>query len=105
MKTRLVRPPCFSAALVAITLSFALPGASASDGILGDLPQAVRYELGKTQFAPGDNITIQSLHGTSDTIVTGGTYCVEGTYALASQDHAVLPSYTTTISINPTPID
>ena len=29
------------------------------------LPRAVPYELGDSEFAPGDSITIQELRGTS----------------------------------------
>jgi len=62
--------------------------------------------MGDAEFAPGDKITIQQVRGTSDTIATGGTYSVEGTYTLGSRDEADLAFFTTTISDSgPTPID
>jgi len=104
MKIYRARLPRFFAALFTITISCALAGTAATDETLESFPYAVRYELGDAEFAPGDNITIQQIHGTSDTITTGGTYCVEGTYTLSSRDEARLSFYTTTISPNPTPI-
>jgi hypothetical protein len=47
---------------------------AAIGGTSENLPHAVRYELGDAEFAPGDNITIQQVRGTRDTIATGGTY-------------------------------
>ena len=72
----------------------------------GDLPQVVQFELGKSNFAPGDNITIQQVRGTSDAIKVGETYSVDGTYELASHDEADLALYATTTSASgPTPVD
>jgi hypothetical protein len=87
-------------------MSCAVAGKAAIGGTSVELPHAVRFELGDAQFAPGDTITIQQIRGTSDTIATGGTYSVEGTYTLGSKDEADLAFFTTTISDNgPTPID
>src|SRR3989442_6212077 len=87
-------------------MSFAIAGKAAIGGDSAELPHAVRYELGDAEFAPGDNITIQQVRGTSDTISTGGTYSVEGTYTLCSRDEATLAFYTTTISDSgPTLVD
>ena len=92
--------------LFTITMSCAIAGKAAIDGTAGKLPHAVRYELGYAEFAPGDNIAIQQVRGTSDTIATGETYSVEGTYTLSSRDEADLAFFTTTISDSgPTPVD
>src|SRR6266446_6536181 len=92
--------------LIAITMSCALAAAAANDATCGDLPYAVGYELGDAEFPPGDSITILQLRGTSEVIATGGTYCVEGAYTLASRDDADLAFYTTTISESgPTPVE
>ena len=96
----------FYAALVTFTMCCAFAGEAAIGGPSAELPHAVRYELGDAAFAPGDNITIQQVRGSSDTIATGGTYSVEGTYTLSSRDEADLAFFTTTLSDNgPTPID
>jgi len=70
-----------------------------------DFPRALQYELGDSEFAPGDSITIQELRGTADDIRPGGTYCVTGTYTLNSQDEADLSFFATTTNKNPTPVD
>src|SRR5439155_8489006 len=93
----------FYMALFTITMSCTLAGRAAT---AGELPYAVRYELGDAEFAPGDNITIQEVRGTSDTISTGGTYSVKGTYSLGSRDEANLAFYTSTIrDSGPTAVD
>src|SRR5438046_7506 len=68
---------------------------TASDELKQDFPQVVQYELGDSEFAPGDNITIEGLHGTTAAIHPGGTYCVTGTYTLNSQDEADLSFFAT----------
>jgi hypothetical protein len=106
MKTLRVHQSRFFAALLAITMTCTLAGAAAIDDTSGDLPHAVSYQLGDAKFAPGDNITIQQMRGTSDTITTGGTYSVEGTYTLSSKGEADLAFYATTVSASgPTPVD
>ena len=93
-------------AILTISMSCAIAAKAAIVGNAEDLSHTVRYELGAAKFAPGDNITIQQVRGTSDTIATGGTYSVEGTYTLGSRDEANLAFYTTTISDSgPTAID
>jgi len=85
----------------------ALPVSSLlAQSVAGELPQAVQYELGKSEFASGDDITILQVRGTSDSIKVGETYSVEGTYKLASQDKADLAFYATTmVASGPTPVD
>ncbi len=95
------------AIVIPITFSYASAGHATTEEATPDLPRAVRFELGDTQFARGDNITITQMRGTSETIATGGTYCVEGTYTLASRDEADLAFFTTTTITDrgPSPID
>jgi hypothetical protein len=69
-----------------------------------DFPRLVQFELGDSEFAPGDAITIQQLRGTTDDIRPGGTYCVTGAYTLNSQDEADLSFFATTTNKTPTPI-
>jgi hypothetical protein len=74
--------------------------------VAGELPHAVKFELGKSEFAPGDSITILQVRGTSEVIKVGETYSVDGTYELASHDGADLAFYATTIGTSgPTPVD
>src|SRR6266436_6351357 len=106
MKIHRLHLPQLIAAAITITLFLALAGRAAIEETCGDMPHAVQYELGDAEFAHGDNITLKQMRGTSETITTGGTYCVEGTYTLASRDQADLAFFTTTITDNgPSPID
>jgi hypothetical protein len=90
-------------ALLGLNLALAALGGTSETPT--DFPAEVAFELGKAEFLPGDIITIQQVRGTSSTIVTGGTYCVEGTYTLASREEADLALFATTMSDVPTPID
>ena len=74
----------------------ALAGFAAEDPLNGEFPHAVPFELGDSQFAPGDTITIQSVRGTAESFRTNETYCVEGAYTLASKDEANLALFVTT---------
>jgi hypothetical protein len=65
----------------------------------------VLFELGEGEFLPGDSITIQRVSGTSPTIRIWETYCVEGTYTLASKEKADLALFATTVSKGSTPTD
>ena len=69
-----------------------------------DFPYVIQWETGDTEFAPGDAITINSVKGTAATITTGGTYCVEGTYTLASRDEAKVSLFATSNYRGPTPV-
>jgi len=94
------------ATVITIILSCTIAGRAATEETSGNLPHAVRFELGDAHFARGDNITITQMRGTSEAIATGGTYCIEGTYTLASRDGADLAFFTTTITDNgPSPIE
>jgi hypothetical protein len=106
MKPLHSHPSRFYAALFTLAVSCAIAGKAAIGGNSVELSHAIQYELGDTQFAPGDKITIQHVRGTSDTIAIGGTYSVEGTYTLSSSEEADLAFFTTTLSDGgPTPID
>ncbi len=98
---RILTPPL--PALLIFALPLAASGRVADTAT--DFPAAVQFELGDAEFAPGDSITIQQVHGTSSTIRTGETYCVEGTYTLASKEKADLALYATTRSPIATPTD
>jgi len=87
------------------TLLFALARVALADNTAQEFPYALPYELGDWEFAPGDKIMIEELRGTGQTITTGQTYCVTGSYTLASKDHADLSFFATTKNPNPTPID
>lgn len=65
----------------------------------------VPFELGATEFLPGDSITIKEVRGTSSTICTGDTFSVEGTYTLRSRDRAQIALYATTIKVVATSTD
>ena len=75
-------------ALLSLTLALAAWGAT--NDTAADFSSVVPFELGEAEFLPGDSITIQQVRGTSTTIRTGETYCVEGTYTLASKEKADL---------------
>ncbi|HEY3852795.1 MAG TPA: hypothetical protein VGO67_00215 [Verrucomicrobiae bacterium] len=70
-----------------------------------DFPYVVPYEVGTSEFAHGDNITITSFRGTRDVVTTNETYCVDGTYTLASNDKATLAFYATVPNSGPIPTD
>lgn len=59
-------------------------------------PQVIQYELGASGFIGGDQITITSVRGDRAHIEPGGNYLVEGTYTLASKEHAELALHCTT---------
>ena len=88
-------------ALLGLTLALAAWGGTNS--IAADFSSTVPFELGEGGFLPGDSITIQRVTGTGPTIRTGETFCVEGTYTLASQEKAHLALYATAQSAVPTP--
>ncbi len=62
------------------------------------LSHFVHFELGGTWLRDGDKITIDEIHGTSDTISPGNLYEIKGTYTLASHPKATLAIYTTSNS-------
>src|SRR5215470_13353535 len=68
-----------------------------------DCTHVVKFEPGRAQFKPGDSITIQDVHGSTNLIQAGGTYCVTGTYTLASQDEAKLCFFSTTTNRTSSP--
>ena len=91
--------------LAVVGLLLSLWGPVASRSAAADFSSAVPFELGEGEFHPGDSITIQRVSGTSPTIHTGETYCVEGTYTLASSEKADLALFATTMSKGATPTD
>jgi hypothetical protein len=94
---------CALPALLALSLAREAFGGTNTTAV--EFPAAVQFELGAAEFLPGDSITIESVRGTSSTIRTGETYCVEGTYTLASKEKANLALYATTTTRVATPTD
>lgn len=84
------------AALVALGLG--RPLSAQADENAAEFPEAVKFQLGEAEFSPSDSITIESVRGTSSSIRTGETYCVEGTYTLGSREGASLALFATTVS-------
>ena len=82
--------------LVAVCMASPLLAGSGTNALPQSFASEVRYELGDSEFAPGDSIKIESLRGTAAAIEAGGTYCVTGTYVLSSQDEADLSFLATT---------
>ena len=103
---RSILPSTRGAGLPALlTLWLTLVNLAATICIAADFSSTVPFELGEGGFLPGDSINIQRVTGTSPTIRTGETYCVEGTYTLVSQEKATLALYATTMSKGSTPTD
>lgn len=96
--------PLFS---IAATFALTLSHARADTVITNEnLPYQVPVQIGSYAFAPGDNITITEVRGTSDQIQIGGRYSVEGTYTLSSKDQATLGFHSTSLTnIGPTPTE
>jgi hypothetical protein len=86
-------------------LSLALAAWGGTNSTVADFSSVVPFELGEGEFVPVDSITIQRVSGTSPTIRAGETYCVEGTYTLASKEKADLALFATTMSMGSTPTD
>ncbi len=84
---------------------FVVIGIASAQPSAGEFPFKVPYEIGTSEFAPGDSITITSLRGTRDVVTTNETYCVEGNYTLASRDKAQLGFHATAANSGPTPTD
>jgi hypothetical protein len=71
-----------------------------------DLPHVVQFDMGKSEFVPGDRITIAQVRGSSGAIKAGETYAVDGTYELASHEEADLAFFATTVGTSgPTPVE
>jgi hypothetical protein len=87
-----------------LAVAFMASGAPTTGDTPADFPYEVQFQVGDAQFAPGDNITITALRGTRDIITTNETYCVEGTYTLASTNEASLGFFATSANTNSTPV-
>ncbi len=98
MKTHLILFPAFFVLVLALRAQVGTPIDPARD-----CSHVVQFELGRTQFEPGDSITIQEVRGDRDLIQTDGTYCVSGTYTLASRDEANLCFFSTTTNRTSSP--
>lgn len=91
--------------LIVLSLPFAMSASGGPNDPVAEFPSKVAFEIGAVEFAPGDSITIQQVRGTSPTIRTGETYCVEGTYTLASREQADVALYATTTTTVTAQID
>ena len=105
MKMHRIQHSSTTLAPALLSLLLALAAWGRTNTRAADLSSAVPFELGEGEFIPGDSITIQRVSGTSPTIHTGETYCVEGTYTLASKEKADLALFATTMSKGSTPTD
>ncbi len=88
-----------------LLFSLAPAGPAQTNENATDFPASVKFELGEAEFFPSDSITVESVRGTSSTIRTGETYCVEGTYTLASREAATLALFATTVKAVSVPTD
>jgi hypothetical protein len=80
----------------ALCLQAASPSARAGEAAAeSEYPYLIQFELGATEFAPGDNIVITSIRGNRRHLESGGRYLVEGSYALAAADGADLALHAT----------
>jgi hypothetical protein len=96
--------PANSSKIASILAAFALVGLFQSYLIAAD-PQTqhaspdfshvLPFKVGSIDFDAGDSITITQIHGTTDTIIPGGTYKLTGTYHMVSHDQAMLSGYVT----------
>ena len=98
MYRKLLAGSAYATISALVILLFVLGGPAATHCAAADFSFVVPFELGEGEFLPGDSITIQRVSGTSATIQTGETYCVEGTYSLASSEKADLALFATTKS-------
>jgi beta-lactamase regulating signal transducer with metallopeptidase domain len=79
----------------ALVLACFAAAPAAQSGSPNELSHIVRFELGTAYFQGGDNIIVDEVRGTSDTLKGGNIYQVKGTYKLASQDQALLAAFVT----------
>jgi len=103
MRLSKIRPGCFLP--VWLIICSGLASQAATDAIIREFPFTISFELGKSEFAPGDTIAIREVRGSRQTITPGGTYWVEGTYTLSSKDEATLALFMTTKTSDPSPVD
>ena len=55
----------------------------------------VPFEVGRAEFASGDEVRVEDVQGTHPRFVVGGTYQVRGSYRLRSRDRALLGLWST----------
>jgi len=103
MKIKILK--CLTEIVAAYAVLPLLADITAAGNPAQDFPQAVRFELGVSDFASGDSITINEVRGTADAIRPGENYCVAGTYTLKSQGAADLSFFETVSNGGSTPVD
>jgi hypothetical protein len=94
-----------AAALCLLALARVPAAPAATNAPSTEFPYSVAFELGDAEFSPGDGIVIERVTGTSLTFRQGETYCIEGTYTLASKEKAKLALSVTTLTPISVPID
>jgi hypothetical protein len=75
--------------------------ATAVNPAAGGFSHIVPFELGATNLRGGDQIVIDEVRGTADTIKAGNVYEIKGTYKLASQSKAMLAAFVTDYGADP----
>ena len=88
-----------------LSLGLAFTASAQTGGTITDFRDVVPVQIGDIEFSPGDSIIIERVSSDSATIRTGGVYCVEGSYTLASRDEALLSISATTVKNVSTPIE
>lgn len=92
------------AAVAVITASLAVLRAAdmaASDSVKTEgFSHAVYFDLGMSEFLPGDGIKISGIRGTNDVLAPGNVYQISGTYTLATREEANLAAYVTSAAAN-----
>ena len=89
--------------LAVICVASSMSGAPSNSS--QDFPSRLSFEIGDSEFASGDSITIQEIRGTADTIRPGGIYVATGTYTLESKPEADLSLFVTTTNRVATKVD
>jgi hypothetical protein len=85
-------------AAVVAAMSLCLAASAAAARVEPDatkFPFIIQPELGATEFASGDSITITSLRGDRKRLEPGGNYRLEGSYTLVSAENADLAWFAT----------
>jgi beta-lactamase regulating signal transducer with metallopeptidase domain len=83
---------CMTAAAMLVLLPVAALRAQETKAAF---PHVAHFDLGNSQFLPGESIRITEIRGTADIVTPGNTYQIKGTYTLASAEEANLATYVT----------
>jgi hypothetical protein len=86
---------------VYVLTAMAAPPTAKNEGF--DLSHRVDFKVGATSLREGDQITIDEVVGTANTIAAGNLYLIKGSYRLGSEKSATLAAYVTTSQRESTP--